>query len=83
MKQILGIMLLLLFIGIMPVDSWGLSTITNDDLNNMRKNYGHWSGDCPLGDICKNNIGNFTKEQRLIFSESVFFGDICIRDELK
>jgi len=36
MKQILGIMLLLLFIGIMPVNSWGLSTITNDDLNKKK-----------------------------------------------
>jgi hypothetical protein len=71
MKKRLGIMLLLFFVGIMPVNSWGLSTITHDDLNNMRKNYGHWSGNGPLGDISRDDIGNLTEKQRLIFSESL------------
>jgi endo-1,4-beta-D-glucanase Y len=47
--------------------------INSADLLGMRKNYRHWSGSKPYGDINWSNIGNRDSTQRLIFSESVSY----------
>ena len=50
-----------------------LNMSRNQILKGMKNNYFYWSNDIPLGDYNRNNIGNVTKDQRLVFSESASY----------